>query len=84
MLAGCPSTSNMKTVGVDVMTSAEINLPSNIENLLIVDRTVYTGNPFDSNEAILTPPRPSEAREATETLIFFLQGNLEGNKGARR
>ncbi len=79
VLSGCPSTSNMKEVQVDVMTPAEITLPSNIENLLIVDRTVYTGNPFDSNEALLTPARPGEAREATETLIFFLQRYLGGS-----
>ena len=79
VLAGCPSTMNMKTVEVDVMTQAEIELPSSIENLLIVDRTVYTGNPFDSNEALLTPARPGVAREAAETLIFFLQRYLGGS-----
>jgi tetratricopeptide (TPR) repeat protein len=79
VLAGCPSISNMKTVEVDVMTSAEIELPSNVENLLIVDRTVYTGNPFDSNEAMLRPAVPGETREAIETLIFFLQRYLGGS-----
>lgn len=76
LLAGCPNTGNMKTVNVDVMTPAEIPLPSNIKNLLVVDRTVYTGNPFDSNEALVTAEVPGEDREATQTLIFFLQRYL--------
>jgi len=76
VLAGCPNTGNMKTVEVDVMTPAEIPLPSSIENLLVVDRTVYTGNPFDSNEALITPEVPGEDRDAAQTLIFFLQRYL--------
>jgi hypothetical protein len=79
VLTGCPSTSNMKTVEVDVMTPAEIILPSSIENLVIVDRTVYTGNPFDSNEALLTAAVPGQNKEATDTLIFFLQRYLGGS-----
>ncbi|MGY8815169.1 MAG: DUF6340 family protein [Gammaproteobacteria bacterium] len=78
-LTGCPSTSNMKTVEVDVMTPAEISLPSSIENLVIVDRTVYTGNPFESNEALLRAPVTGQNKEATDTLIFFLQRYLGGS-----
>jgi hypothetical protein len=79
VLAGCPSTSNMKTVEVDVMTPAEISLPSSIENLVIIDRTVYTGNPFESNKALLRAAVPGQSKEATDTLIFFLQRYLGGS-----
>jgi len=76
VLPGCPNTGNMKTVDVDVMHPAEIPLPSSIENLLVVDRTVYTGNPFDSNEALIAPGVPGEDRDAAQTLVFFLQRYL--------
>jgi hypothetical protein len=70
VLAGCPST-NMKTVEVDSLVAAELTIPADIENLLIVDRTVYTGNPFDSNEAKFTPDVPGEAREVARTFLYF-------------
>jgi len=78
MLVGCPST-NMKTVEVSSLVPAEITLPSDIANLLIIDRTVYTGNPFESNEAIMTGEVSGEDREAVETLMFFLQRYLGGS-----
>jgi len=79
MLTGCPSTLNMKTVEVDVIAPAEITLPSGIENFLIIDRTGYNGNPFDSDEAILMKEVAGEDREAVQTLIFFLQRYLGGS-----
>jgi hypothetical protein len=62
------------------MRPAEIALPSDIANLLIVNRTGYTGNPFDSNDAVLiTGQVTGEAQEASKTLIFFLQRYLGGS-----
>jgi hypothetical protein len=79
ILSGCASMSNMKTVEVDVLTPAEITLPDDIANLVIIDRTVYTGNPFDSNEAIFTSDLPGERRGEVKNLIFYLQAYLGGS-----
>jgi tetratricopeptide (TPR) repeat protein len=37
---------------------------------------VYTGNPFDSNEAILTQEIPGEPREAVKEVIFYIFQHL--------
>lgn len=71
LLAGCASTAGMKDINVDSLVPAKVTLPSNIENLLIIDRTVYTGNPFDSNEALLTKQVPGEANDAAQNFIFY-------------
>jgi hypothetical protein len=47
-------------------------LPPGIENFLIVDCTVYVGDPFESDESILAGEVSGETREAVQPLIFFL------------
>ncbi len=82
LITGCPSTMNMKTVEVDVMNLAEIALPDSVSNLVIVDRTVYTGNPFDSNEALLVQSKPINSGPGgspTDAVIFHLQRYLGGS-----
>ncbi|NNE37909.1 MAG: hypothetical protein HKN08_06345, partial [Gammaproteobacteria bacterium] len=82
ILTGCPSTMNMKEVEVDVMNPAEIILPDSVSNLLILDRTVYTGNPFDSNEALLVQSKPVNSGPGgspTDAVIFHLQRYLGGS-----
>jgi hypothetical protein len=82
ILTGCPSTMNMKEVEVDVINPAKITLPQSVANLLIVDRTVYTGNPFDSNEALLVQSRPINSGPGSSPpndVIFHLQRYLGGS-----
>ena len=82
ILTGCPSTMNMKEVEVDVINPAEITLPQSVANLLIIDRTVYTGNPFDSNEALLVQSKPINSgpgSSPTDAVIFHLQRYLGGS-----
>ncbi len=82
ILSGCPSTMNMKEVEVDVMNPAEITLPNTVSNLVIVDRTIYTGNPFDSNEALLVQSKPVNSGPGSspaDAVIFHLQRYLGGS-----
>lgn len=79
LLAGCAGTSGMKEVQVDTLIPAEVILPSSIDKLLIVDRTVYTGNPFDSNEAIPTNAVPGEANDAVQLFLIYFFRYLGGS-----
>jgi tetratricopeptide (TPR) repeat protein len=66
----------MKTVSLDTMRPAEVTFPSNVENLLIVDRTIYKQDTYSIIEGVLTGELPGEDRSGVQTWIYSFRQRL--------
>ena len=61
---------------MDTMRPAEVSFPSYVENLLIVDRTIYKQDTYSVIEGILTGELPGEDRSGVQAWIYSFRQRL--------
>lgn len=71
--------SNRRTVSFDSVRPADIDLPSDIRTLLVVDRTKFNKNGLNIIEGVLTGEFPEEDKAATQAWIRSFQRQLRTN-----
>ncbi len=74
LMIGCSS--GRRTVSFDSARPADINVPGDVQTLLIVDRTKFNKKGLNIVEGVLTGEMPDEDKAATQAWISAFQDQL--------
>ncbi len=66
----------MKSVSINTLRPADINIPNEIQSIVLVDRTAYEKNAIGVIEGILTGEGINEDQDGVMTMFSSLQNNL--------
>jgi hypothetical protein len=69
-------TSCMKSVSINTLRPADINIPNEIQSIVLVDRTAYDRNAIGIIEGIITGEGINEDRDGVMTMFSSLQNSL--------
>ncbi|MBK6265712.1 hypothetical protein JKA74_11750 [Marivirga sp. S37H4] len=72
-------TACMKSVSISTMRPAEINVPNNIQSIVMVDRTKYEKETIGIIEGILTGEGINEDKDGVMAVFTALQNNLRNS-----
>jgi hypothetical protein len=79
LLIGIILSSCMKTVSISTMRPAAINIPSEVQTIVLVDRTKYERDAIGILEGVLTGEGINEDKDGVTAMFSALQNNLRNS-----
>ena len=79
ILLGVALSSCMKSVSINTLRPAEINIPNTIQSIVLLDRTAYERDAIGIIEGVLTGEGINEDRDGVMTMFNSLQNSLRAS-----